>query len=593
MKNEITKVLTSRRMLHIAGVYLASALIILRLIEQLSKMFDLPATVGQFAAVLLIAGLPATIALMWGQEPLLSVDEDGVEPVRPAQSEVFDEDGNLKLSARLKARLVDFALGVFVAVVVIAVIAEQLISSRIEDELGADLDRSIAVLPFVNMSADPDNAFFSDGLSEELLNLLTKIPELRVTGRTSAFVFRDDSADITEIAAKLNVAHVLKGSVRKSGDKIRVTAQLINAGDGYLLWSESWDRELDDIFLIQDEISAAVVESLRIELLGDMPRAIVTDVRAFELELKSRAAANQFTREGLEEAQALTTEALAIDPSYADAWYDLSIIYSNMVSRDFMAPPDGFPKARLAALRALEIDPDHAGALSSLGWIAMFWERDMDAAARYMQRALRIAPHHPRVLNAYGTLQSAFGRVDETINYYREALAHDPLSVPVLSNTALALMEARRFEEARELIARIQEARPESYLHDRNIAWLKLSEGKLEEAIAGFEKLPGLIGKWGLALSYSALGDIERSDQALEAIRDDPRYTVAVAGVFATRGANDEAFDYLERAVQSNTDALMEIRMYSAFSPIHSDPRWLNLLERLGLSDADAARLDL
>ena len=163
----------------------------------------------------------------------------------------------------------------------------------------------------------------------------------------------------------------------------------------------------------------------------------------------------------------------------------------------------------------------------------------------------------------------------------------------MLSNTALVLMEARRFEEARELIARIQEARPDSYLHDRNIAWLNLSEGKLQEAIAGFEKLPGLIGKWGLALSYSALGDIERSDQALETIRDDPRYTVAVAGVFATRGANDEAFDYLERALQSDTDALMEIRMYSAFSPIHSDPRWLDLLERLGLSDTDAARLGL
>lgn len=215
----------------------------------------------------------------------------------------------------------------------------------------------------------------------------------------------------------------------------------------------------------------------------------------------------------------------------------------------------------------------------------------MDKAVRYMQSALALAPGDPRILNAYATLQSAYGRFDQAIRYYEEAMSPDPLSVPVLSNLAHQLMEAKRLDEARVLIERIEASNPDSFMLDRSIAWLNMSEGNYAAAIEVFEQLPGLAGTWGLALSHAGRGSIEASDQAIEAMRADATSQVAVASVYAYRGEKDRAFDYLEQAHRSDVDAIMEVRMYAAFTPLHDDPRWTALLEQLGLSDADAERL--
>ena len=212
--------------------------------------------------------------------------------------------------------------------------------------------QSIAVLPFVNMSADAANEYFSDGLSEELLNLLAKVPGLQVAARTSTFIFKGSDASIPEIANELHVAHVLEGSVRKSGDNIRVTAQLIKASDGYHLWSETWDRRLTDIFTIQDEIAAAVVSALKVTLLGEIPQARVTDPRTYELYLRSKAAANLSTEEGYEQAALLLNESLAIDPEYAEAWSELGTVQINQTGQGFVPPDIGFQRARASNLRA-------------------------------------------------------------------------------------------------------------------------------------------------------------------------------------------------------------------------------------------------
>lgn len=578
--------LKRRNVIRVGILYLVASWLVMQVTDVGSSILDLPDWIGRLVVLLLAIGLPIALVTTW----IFEMTPDGIKLEKDVPREASITDNT--------ARKLDVAVTTLLVIAIAALVLDRLVP---EQAPAVDADtiavgspsNSIAVLPFVNMSADAENQYFSDGLSEELLNLLAKIPELHVAARTSAFAFRDSGADIPEIAAKLNVAHVLEGSVRKSGARIRITAQLINAGNGYHLWSETWDRDLVDIFAVQDEIAAAVVDVLRLELLRDLPRAYETDVEAFELGLRARAAANDFTTESLEEAQALTTQALAIDPNYADAWYGLSIIYSNMVSQDVMTASDGFEKARAAALRALEIEPDHPQSLSSLGWIAMYWERDMDKASRYMQRALELAPGEPRVLNAYATLQSAYGRDDETIKYYRRALSRDPLSVPVMANLALSYMNVRRFAEARELVDIIGEVSPGSYMVNRSLAWLHMAEGNVEEAITGFEALPGLIGDWGLALSYYDAGDIEASDRAIDALGTETYSLVAVAGAYAHRGENDRAFDYLDRALDSDTDAIMEVRMYPAFSPIHDDPRWQALLERLGLSDADAERLAL
>lgn len=578
--------LKRRNVIRVGILYLVAAWLAMQVADVSTSILDLPDWIGRLIFLLLAMGLPIALVASW----IFELTPDGIKLDKnvPAEASV----------SHTTARKLDVAVTALLIIALLAIGLDRLVPEQAEpadtvSSTEATPHNSIAVMPFVNMSPDANNVYFSDGLSEELLNLLAKIPELRVAARTSAFALRDSNIGIREIGGKLNVAHVLEGSVRKSGSKIRITAQLINANDGYHLWSETWDRDLVDVFAIQDEIAAAVVNVLRLELLGDPPRAYETDVEAFELGLKARAAAARFTREGLEEAQALATEAIAIDPNYADAWYGLSIVYSNMVSQDIMTASDGFSKARAAAMRALEIDPLHARSLSSLGWIAMFWERDMDKAARYMQRALELAPGDPRVLNAYGTLQSAYGRNDQTIEYYGRALSRDPLSVPVLANLALEYMNTGSFEEARALVERIRGVDPESYMLDRSIAWLNMSEGNYEDAIIGFEALPGLMGDWGLALSYYGLGDIDSSDDAIAALGTEVSSLVAVAGAYAHRGENDKAFDFLQRAVESDSDAVMEIRMYPAFSRVHDDPRWQALLEQLGLSDADAERLGL
>ena len=231
-------------------------------------------------------------------------------------------------------------------------------------------DNSIAVLPFVNMSSDQEQDYFSDGLSEELLNLLAQVPQLRVIARTSSFSFKGKEADIAEIARKLNVAHVLEGSVRKSGDTLRITAQLIRTSDSSHLWSQTYDRPMIDVFEVQDEIAGAVVEQLKIKLLGDAPKAKTTDPEAYALFLQAREMHRQYNSYAFEQSIDLYRQVLAIDPTYAAAWVGLAAVYSDQVDIYLIPADEGSRLAREAAQRALALDPRHAPAHARLGWIA-------------------------------------------------------------------------------------------------------------------------------------------------------------------------------------------------------------------------------
>jgi serine/threonine-protein kinase len=250
---------------------------------------------------------------------------------------------------------------------------------------------SIAVLPFVNMSSDPEQEYFSDGISEEVLNLLAKIPGLQVAARTSSFSFRDQNLEVPEIAERLNVAHVLEGSVRKAGNEVRITAQLIRADDGFHEWSETWDRSADDIFAIQDEIAADVAAQLKVTLLGAAPTVEATDLAAYALYLQARQLGRQGTAEGLERSMALYQQALAIDPDYAAAWAGLARDYYTQAGTELHPIDEGYELARDAANRALAIDPEYAPAYAQLGYIAVY-HGDLAAAARHLERALALDP---------------------------------------------------------------------------------------------------------------------------------------------------------------------------------------------------------
>jgi TolB-like protein/Flp pilus assembly protein TadD len=443
------------------------------------------------------------------------------------------------------------------------------------------------------MSADRENEYFSDGLSEELLNLLAKIPELQVAARTSAFSFKGADISIPEIANKLNVAHVLEGSVRKSGDDIRITAQLIKASDGYHLWSETWDRKLTDVFAIQDEIAAAVVDVLKVTLLGETPHSRVTDPRAYELYLRAKTIDNARTREAYEEGIRLLDEALAIDPEYAEAWVELSTLITNQTGSGYLDWDDGFGRAKSAASRALEIDPENARAMANIGWVAMYRDRDYAEATRLISAARRLEPGNASVLNAYAVLNGHFGRTQTARSIYLEALSIDPLAMSILANTAGVNFALRRFDDMEEMIVRMREIGADSLYADIYEGWRAYGMGNAELALDLWSGIDDLNSVWAQAFPLYDLGQDEEVLKAIETLKNAGSRSVQVASIYAYMGDADNAFAWLERGYEDGDDDLVEIRQYTAFEPVEDDPRWELMLDKIGISDANANRIGL
>jgi TolB-like protein/Tfp pilus assembly protein PilF len=583
--------LKRRNVFRVALLYVVASWIILQVADVGISLLGLPVNTGRLVFLLLAAGLPLVLVFSWVYE----ITPDGLRKEK-------DIDRSRSVTVQTAKKL-DAAVIVLLMIGIGALALDRLVPEKTagpadpEAATGvpaATPEKSIAVLPFVNMSADPDNEYFSDGLSEELLNLLAKIPELQVAARTSAFRFKNTDSSINDIAEQLNVAHLLEGSVRKSGNEIRITAQLINTKDGYHLWSQSWDRTLIDVFAIQDEIAAAVVAALRISLLGEMPKVRSTDPRAYELYLQSRRAANLRSKEGLDQSIAFLTEALAIDPEYAEGWTELSRAHTNMTGTAYVPAAVGYPRAEAAALRALAIDPDNARALSNLGWLAMYWEWDMPKAARLIRQAKALEPGNASVLNAYAVLNFAFARSDAGISIYNEALNLDPLAMSVLANLTGGYLNEYRLDEAADLVDRMRQIEPQSAWIPVMSGWVENQRGNSETALELFAVVPDGLSAWGRAIAHFDLGQDAESDAALDELKEFGGYDIQVAAVYAYRKQIDEAFQWLDRAYENHDGSMIEIRMYKIlFAPLHDDPRWHALAQKLGVSDEVAATIGL
>jgi TolB-like protein/cytochrome c-type biogenesis protein CcmH/NrfG len=454
---------------------------------------------------------------------------------------------------------------------------------------------SIAVLPFVDMSPEGDQEYFSDGVSEELLNLLGKIPELRVAARTSSFSFKHQSLEIPEIGRRLNVDHVLEGSVRKADDQFRVTVQLIRAEDGYHVWSQTWNRTLDDIFRIQDEIAADVVAQLKVTLLGATPRVEQTDPEAYALFLQARQASRQHTEEALRRSVALYERALAIDPDYAPAWAGLADSYALQTGAFLLPFDEGYLLAREAAERALAIDPTNAEARAYLGYIAMHYDGDLAAAAAQYEEALRLEPTNPDIVSMAARLARNLGQLDQPIELMSYVVARDPLNPA--SHVALG-SEYRRAGRLEESIASLRTALSLSPGHagaQYAIGVAMLLDGEPEAAL---EAMRLESAEWyrltGLTMAYHDLGRPEESDSAMaELIEKYERgWAYQIAYAEAYRGHVDTAFDWLNRAAEYGDPGLAEIPTQSLFANLWDDPRWIPFLESIGKSPEQLAAID-
>lgn len=455
---------------------------------------------------------------------------------------------------------------------------------------------SIAVLPFANMSADPENEYFCDGLAEELLNALAKIEVLKVAARTSAFFFKGKNTNVSDIGNALGVKTVLEGSVRKSGNRLRITAQLINAADGYHIWSERYDREMKDIFDVQDEITLAVVDALKVKLLGEIesPEPPTNNTKAYELYLKGRGLLYQ---RGLSIAKAIDCfqQAVELDPNYAQAWAGLADGYTTTGYSGYQPGSVSMPRALEAARRALELDPDLAEAHNAFACATLLWDLDFDLAEKEFKRAVELNPNYPQARAWYGLflLQWVSARDDEAREEMLRMVEIDPLSAYTNVIFSFACVSSGRISEAVEHGRRGVELDQKSYLAHWVYSIALQCSGQYEEAARSAETALGLSGRhnWALATLASIYDGWGKPDKARAVFREmearsarehiQPGMLMAAA---AAAGEIDQAIAFAQQALDVK-DPLFVIlaRTWHDYEKLRTDARFLEIVSRLSL----------
>jgi TolB-like protein/Tfp pilus assembly protein PilF len=580
--------LKRRKVFKVAAVYGAVAFGLIQVADPLSEAMQLPETFLPLVVATLLLGFPVALVLAWAFE----VTPDGMQRTEEAAPGEIERIVAQPASKRWPAGLL--ALAGIAALIAGAWYAGRQSGSDSVQARTEVMEASIAVLPFVNMSSDEEQDYFSDGISEELLNLLAKIPELRVAARTSSFSFKGQNLEIPVIAERLNVAHVLEGSVRKADDQVRVTAQLIRAEDGFHLWSDTWDRTLDDIFAIQDEIAADVVDQLRVTLLDEAPTVEETDPEAYALVLQARHLSEQRTPESVTRAEELYREALAIDPEYAPGWSGLALNYRRQGNIGSIAYQDGTALAREAAEKALAVDPSHALAHTILGLIAEN-EGDLAGAARHHERALALDPGDARGVGAAALALETFGRLEEAIQLLEYQVARDPIGLAGHVNLGLAYIGTRRWDSAVESLRTAMELNPAAGGVRSFLGYAMLYTGEPEAGLSLIQDEPLEVFRLiSTSMAYHVLGRTAESDATLaeliEKYERDAAYNIAY--VVAYRGEIDRAFDWLDKSAIYEDPGLGEIFVQPEFEALHDDPRWPVFLERIGRSPEDLAAIE-
>lgn len=447
---------------------------------------------------------------------------------------------------------------------------------------------SIAVLPFVDMSQARDQEYFSDGLSEELLDVLSKTPQLRVIGRTSSFQFKGRNEDLRTIAGKLGVDHLLEGSVRKDGNRVRITAQLIRASDGSHLWSETYDRTLDDIFKVQDEIADAAAQAMQVTLFaGTLPAGNPsTSSEAHNLYLEGSYFLNRHAKDDYEKATGRFEKALAVDPGFAPAWAGLAWVYALQSGLGIIPAESGSKQARDAAQRGLGLDPKLVDAHAAMVFILTGYDWDWAAADLEVQQLLALAPGSADALASAGILARTLGRFDEAISFYKRAMARDPLSPSVHNRLGLALYYAGRLPEADAAFRKLLELRPAIAAAHVHLGKVLLARGQPEAALAAIEQEPSEAWRAiGLPLAYHALGRHADSDAALGDLTKQfaGEWAYQIAEVHAFRGEIDEAFTWLDRAYAQRDGGFSEMKGDPLLKNLEGDPRYSAFLRKLKL----------
>lgn len=450
-------------------------------------------------------------------------------------------------------------------------------------------DKSIAVLPFEDMSEKKDQGYFADGMAEEVVHLLARVPGIRVIGRSSSFRFKGKNEDLRTIGSVLGAAYVLEGSVRRSGNRLRVTAQLIGTQDGSHLWSGSYDKDFDEVLQIQDQIATSLVRALQVAVGVDLPsRPILKSTPGYDLYQRGRHALDRFDKAGFERAAGYFEQALALDPTSIRAAESLALVHVYIAEWGYAPPREGFERARISCERVLKLHPTSAIAHGQLALIHSIYDWDWAAAVSKIQRALALDPRDPGLLATAAIIHLSLDRLDEAASFYNAALALDPLGA--ISHAGLGTISYRmgRIPEAEARLRSAIEVSPTFLWAHWTLGTVLLAAGKFDAALAQMQRAASDGGAdAGIALVYHAMKRKAASDAAL--IRATNAYAehwaYVVAQVHAYRGEIEQAFAWLDRAYRQKDVALYRIKGDPLLKNLEPDPRYKALLHKMNLPE--------
>jgi len=578
--NQFFGELRRRNVYKVAVAYIVGGWALSQGIAQVFPVFDVPNWAIRLVVLLIIIGLPVALVLAWAFE----ITPEGIK--RAETADAMPQGRRQKKNAWIYV----VAVGAIVSIGLFFLgrYTAGNTASRNSETATALPQKSIAVLPLINESGDPKDEYFSDGLSEELIAALAKISGLKVIGRSSSFRFKDRKEEPRTIGATLGVSTFLAGTVRKQGDRVRIVAELVNAADGIQLWTGTFDRELKDIFAVQEEIAEAVADSLKVTLLGtqENTRQIATNnVEAHNAYLQGHF---HFLRRNVDDyrkAISYFDRAIELDPNYALAYAERAEAWT-MLGDLTGQRSTAYPKARSDAERAVAIAPGLAEARAALGWVRFFGEWKFPDGLSELKRAKELSSTNPTANDLLARVIVYLGRIDEAERQAREAVELDPLSVATQFNLARVLFIAGKLDEADAAGRKIAELQPSSSSSRRWQVLIAVQRGDGERALREAQLEPNdAFRAFELALAYHVLGDRQKADAALADLITHARdgFAYQIAQVYAVRGEADKTFEWLEIAFDDHDGGMLGLGVDPLLRGLRNDPRYKNLLAKLGL----------
>jgi TolB-like protein len=571
--------LKRRNVYKVAVAYAVVAWLLMQIASQIFPFFEIPNWVVRLVVLLLVIGFPIALIIAWAFE----TTREGIK-----RTEAADAAG---LRSRGGAWIYIVVIGVALSVGLFFVgrYTAGRGTSQVREVTMVNPRKSIAVLPLVNESGDPKDEYFSDGLSEELIAALAQISGLKVIGRSSSFRFKDRREEPKTIGEKLGVATLLDGTVRKQGDRVRIVAELVNAADGIQLWTRTFDRQLKDIFAVQEEIAKAVAESLKVTLLGGDARSVQgsapSNAEAHNAYLQGHFYLVRRNVEDFRKAIGYYDQAIKLDPEYALAYAERGEAWTILGDLTGQRPM-AYPKARSDAEKAVSIAPALAEARAALGFVRCFVDWKFADGLSELKRAKELSPTNPTANDLLARIIVYVGRFDEAERQAREAVELDPLSTVTQSNLARVLFYAGKLDEADAAARKAAELQPTGAANHRWQVLIAAQRGDGDAALreAQLEPDPGF-RRFELAVAHYVRGDRAAADAALADLIANARegFAYQIAEVYALRGEKDEAFKWLQIAFDDRDAGMLGLLVDPLLRGLRDDARYKNLLAKVGL----------